>query len=915
MTIDPYILSFSALTVIATIWMGFWAARKSKTAHDFFVAGRSVSVGWNASAISGEYLSAASFMGVAGMVMSSGYDALWYPVCYACGYLFLLLFIAGPLRRFGAYTIPDFAEGRYDSPVFRKIAVVFVLFIGFFYTMPQMKGAGTTLAYIFPGLPYWAGVVLVGAVITLNVALGGMKGITLVQAFQYWAKMFAISVPIFVLMSVYGHYGRQVGANAQRPTLNIQLSTNASPAALNVERSTLSVERFPSPDEAARGEPGLNTFDVRADTSTEPTPLSELAKPLQVPSMSLSPSSGPSRTTYTVAVAVTLPLSEFVRLAVAPTSSRTSSVSSRILRGGAPIGNATLFVDTGLKKIRIPSEISRGLLERESEKVYGRLSEPDSIRKPLPEKAPADANWLNPFGPLTSKAAKAAVISPQSDFDLIADKESFASKIQPLRQVRYAPNLYGLIAQIKAIVQKPTSPNWRTSVRTGASNIMVAEVAAPLVLYESAANRMVFWQTNLAQFPRFPMNLSHSATTTDAEFAALIESGLRSNGVVIVAAPHDSVLAVAAKDLAELKTQAISKLASNSQATVRKYALLYTYSLIIALVCGTAGLPHILVRFYTNPDGVAAKRTTMWVMILIGVFYVFPPIFGVMGRNLLPELYTGSGAKGTDKVVLELPRVLERGGNSGDTGVGTEQGGKGEKERGGEISSAPFPPFSPAASNVTKSAKRIPWGSILSGITCAGAFAAFMSTFSGLLVSMTGALAHDVYGRMLRPNSTPQQRMRAFRYCAVVLGAGAILAGMQVEPFQINFMVGQAFAIAAASYFPLLFMSAWWRGMTMTGAATGMLAGGVLALVGITLTSFSDLKWLPLDAFWASHPLARILCEQPAIWAVPLAISLMVIVSKLTAREVPSDVRMKMLVLHAPEQLGLKQEYIQEHQH
>src|SRR5947207_11481119 len=214
MTVDPYILTFSIAMVGLTIWMGFWAARKSKTAHDFFVAGRNVSVGWNASAISGEYLSAASFMGVAGMVMSSGYDALWYPVCYACGYLFLLLFIAGPLRRFGAYTIPDFAEGRYDSPLFRKIAVVFVLFIGFFYTMPQMKGAGTTLAYIFPGMPYWGGVVLVGAVITLNVALGGMKGITLVQAFQYWAKMFAISVPIFVLMSVYGNYGKQLDVNA-----------------------------------------------------------------------------------------------------------------------------------------------------------------------------------------------------------------------------------------------------------------------------------------------------------------------------------------------------------------------------------------------------------------------------------------------------------------------------------------------------------------------------------------------------------------------------------------------------------------------------------------------------------------------------------------------------------------------------
>src|SRR5687767_13277874 len=228
MTVDPWILTFSAVMVFVTIGMGFWSARQSKTASDFFVAGRSVSVGWNASAISGEYLSAASFMGVAAMVMSSGYDALWYPVCYACGYLFLLLFIAGPLRRFGAYTIPDFAEGRYDSALFRKIAVCFVLFIGFFYTMPQMKGAGTTLAYIFPGLHYSAGVVVVGAVITLNVALGGMKGITLVQAFQYWAKMFAISVPVFVLMSVYGGYGKHLGA--QNPL---------TPQAATVERQAL----------------------------------------------------------------------------------------------------------------------------------------------------------------------------------------------------------------------------------------------------------------------------------------------------------------------------------------------------------------------------------------------------------------------------------------------------------------------------------------------------------------------------------------------------------------------------------------------------------------------------------------------------------------------------------------------------
>jgi cation/acetate symporter len=623
--IDPWILGFSALTVAFTIWMGFWAARKSRTASDFFVAGRGVSVGWNASAISGEYLSAASFMGIAGMVMSTGYDALWYPVCYACGYLFLLLFIAGPLRRFGAYTIPDFAEGRYDSPLFRKIAVVFVLFIGFFYTMPQMKGAGTTLAYIFPGLPYWAGVVLVGAVITLNVALGGMKGITLVQAFQYWMKMFAIAVPVFVLMAVYGHYGKQLSVNG----VGIEPRENATGAAV----------------------------------------------------------------------------------AAAP----------------------------GLASASAGTEV---------------------IRAPLPAKAPSDEAWLMPFGPLTTKAARAA--------------------------------------QAAAEAGDPNAPRL-------------------------------------------------------------------------------------------------------SEESVRGYALLYTYSLIIALVCGTAGLPHILVRFYTNPDGVAAKRTTMWVMILIGIFYVFPPVFGVMGRNLIPELYAATGAKGTDKVVLELPRVV-------GAGPARDGGSPAASAGAAETTGA-------AATGASGSAtgQGSMWGSILSGITCAGAFAAFMSTFSGLLVSMTGALAHDVYGRILRPGSSAAERMRMFKVFAWAIGGMATLLGCFVERLQINFMVGQAFAIAAASYFPLLFMSVWWRGMTMRGAAAGMLAGGISAVIAVTITNLSDLGWLPLGAFWSAHPLLRIVCEQPAIWAVPGAIAIMIVVSRLTRHEAPSDIRMKMLVLHAPESLGLKHEYIKEH--
>jgi Na+(H+)/acetate symporter ActP len=168
--------------------------------------------------------------------------------------------------------------------------------------------------------------------------------------------------------------------------------------------------------------------------------------------------------------------------------------------------------------------------------------------------------------------------------------------------------------------------------------------------------------------------------------------------------------------------------------------------------------------------------------------------------------------------------------------------------------------------------------------------------------------------------------MRMFKFAAVGVGGISVLLGALVEPLEINFMVGQAFAIAAASYFPLLFMSVWWRGMTMAGAATGMLTGGLCALASATIVNASTLAldkgpmgklfagFNGINEFWVAHPLLRILAEQPAIWSVPLAIGLMVVVSKATRKTIPADVRMKMLVLHAPEALGLKQEYIQEHQ-
>jgi Na+(H+)/acetate symporter ActP len=97
---------------------------------------------WNASAIGGEYLSAASFLGIAGLVMVYGADALWYPVGFVAGYFVLLLFVAAPLRRSGAYTVPDFAEVRLGSRPLRRLCALAVVAIGLLYLVPQLHGAG-----------------------------------------------------------------------------------------------------------------------------------------------------------------------------------------------------------------------------------------------------------------------------------------------------------------------------------------------------------------------------------------------------------------------------------------------------------------------------------------------------------------------------------------------------------------------------------------------------------------------------------------------------------------------------------------------------------------------------------------------------------------------------------------------------
>ena len=492
-----------ALVSIATLAIGTWGLRISRTTSDFFVASRSVRPRLNASAIGGEYLSAASFLGIAALVFTFGAEMLWYPVGWTAGYLVLLVLVAAPLRRSGAYTLPDFAQARLGSLGVRAVCSVLVVAIGWLYLLPQFQGAGVTLDATV-GAPPWLGSIIVAVVVLASVSPGGMRSITFVQAFQYWLKLVALLVPIMVLGAVWWGDG-----------------------------------------------------------------------------------------------------------AIDPTTA-------------------------------------------------------------------ADAAWSMPLGS------------------------------------RDGQGLYT------------------------------------------------------------------------------------------------------------------------------------TYSLILATFLGTMCLPHVVVRFYTNPDGRAARRTTLVVLALLGAFYVLPPLYGALGRLYAPEL----AAAGGDALVLELPRIMVPG----------------------------------------------LLGELLTGLVTAGAFAAFLSTSSGLTIAVAGVLSQDVIGKPWRGRRLGG--VAAFRVSAAIAVAVPLALSLVAADVSVARTVGLAFAVTASTFAPLLLLGIWWRGLTPAGAIAGLVVGGIgtgLAVVSTLLVS------APIVTGWP-----RVLLDQPAAWSVPAAVAAMVVVSRLTRRTVPPHTNRFMVRLHTPEAVELR---------
>ena len=178
----PSYLAISVFTLFVALTLGlsFYFARKSRSAAGFFAAGGSIPWFVNGVAFAGDYLSAASFLGICGMIAFYGYDGFLYSIGYLAGWVVALFVVAEPLKRMGKYTFGDALDSRFRSPGIQLTAAISTLAVSLFYLIPQMVGAGALVKPLL-GLPHYAGVLMVGSVVVIIVATAGMVSTTYVQ--------------------------------------------------------------------------------------------------------------------------------------------------------------------------------------------------------------------------------------------------------------------------------------------------------------------------------------------------------------------------------------------------------------------------------------------------------------------------------------------------------------------------------------------------------------------------------------------------------------------------------------------------------------------------------------------------------------------------------------------------------------
>ena len=199
---DPIVILLFFLIVGSTLVITYFAAKRTTTTSDFYTAGGGLT-GWqNGLAIAGDYLSAASFLGIAGMVALYGFDGFFFSLGYLVAYLVVLFIVAEPLRNLGKYTLADMINARFDAKKVRGVAAVSSITIVIFYMIAQLVGAGALIQLLFQ-IDYWIAVLIVGVMMTIYVLFGGMTATSWVQIVKAVLLMLATVVIAFLVLAQF----------------------------------------------------------------------------------------------------------------------------------------------------------------------------------------------------------------------------------------------------------------------------------------------------------------------------------------------------------------------------------------------------------------------------------------------------------------------------------------------------------------------------------------------------------------------------------------------------------------------------------------------------------------------------------------------------------------------------------------
>lgn len=211
--VEKQALNMSAIVMFvifvgATLGITYWAAKRTKSAKDFYTAGGGITGFQNGMAIAGDYMSAASFLGISGLVYASGYDGLIYSIGFLVGWPVILFMIAEPLRNLGKYTFADVASYRLRQTPIRILAASGSIATVILYLIAQMVGSGKLIQLLF-GLQYEVAVIIVGVLMILYVTFGGMLATTWVQIIK---AFLLLSGATFMAIAVMAHYNFDFGA-------------------------------------------------------------------------------------------------------------------------------------------------------------------------------------------------------------------------------------------------------------------------------------------------------------------------------------------------------------------------------------------------------------------------------------------------------------------------------------------------------------------------------------------------------------------------------------------------------------------------------------------------------------------------------------------------------------------------------